>query len=147
MSQQIFKSCFSLEYNNKDMEQQYIQNREVKITKYIKLITILILILSIGNSIQISFFFSQFDNFNFQAVMIMSYLITFICLVKLILVFIFICKIKILKVVNYSNLFLLIFLLINFRYPIIRFYGVSPIVFYIILILEMSLRFVWFILE
>jgi hypothetical protein len=141
--EKIFKSFLNLDYLNNNIEKEHQINRENLIKKYLKYLTIFIGLLSVANSIQISFFFKYSFSVNFYKILCMSYLFTAVYIVFTTLVFVYSENTKFSKIINFLNYYFLVFIFINLRFPLTRFTEVNLIFFFSLLCLELIFRLVW----
>jgi hypothetical protein len=139
----MFKSWFTLEFSAKEIEEDYQLYRESLIKTYIRILTLIIFIVSVGNSVQISFFFVYSDNINFFKILYMSYILTAVYIVLVGLVYKYIDHPKMIKSINLLNYYFLVFIFINLRFPSVRFIIIDPMYFYMFLLVEIILRLIW----
>jgi hypothetical protein len=136
----IFSSAFNLNFHSLNLEEEYNKTIEKKVKVYIRMITLIIFLASLGPTIEISFFFEYYFKNNFKVVMFTSY---FISLITINFLFLVLLNNKIvIKIVNYVNYFILLFIFTNLRYPLINFLKVDTIIFYVFTTTEIVLRLI-----
>lgn len=137
---EIFDSCFKLSFSQKDIESDYSRNKEKSVSSSLKIVSILIFILSCAASTSISFFYADYADLSFKVLMVISYFITFCYLIFLSLLFCMRKNIRFYKFLNNFNYSVLVFVSINFRYPLIHYLKVNNILFYALMTVETMFR-------
>ena len=140
--EKIFKSWINLSFCNEQFELSYRKIKDEKIKSTIKTYTLLILILAIIASITDSFFYKYYDLVGFKVTtftsygLIVLYIIIYILSLK--------CeKMLYLRLINYTNFFIMYFVSLTFRYPLVHYTSSNIIIFYNLLLVEIIGRLIW----
>lgn len=148
MKEPIYKSCFSLKFDNESIEAEWQKQKQKYIRKMNKIISTALFVVSIGISVGISFYFMKFFNDSnlFKVVLFTSYIAAFVYLVNTILSYC-VQNIKIIIYVQHINYILFAFLACDFRFPFLNLSQTNAILFYILFNFEILARVVWVLLQ
>jgi hypothetical protein len=142
MSNEIFSSCFSLCYKNKEIEEQFIIQTDKNKSDIIRIYTIGVFLIGLVSTITISFYFDYSNILAFQAISKVNYICMFLYL--LILLTIEFKKTRLsTKIINWINYISLLFFSVNFRYPLVHFSKADANISFALLCIEMMLRLTW----
>jgi hypothetical protein len=142
----IFSSAFKLTYLRKDIEEEYIRKKEDAILKNFKFVSVPLLILSLSGSIEISFFFSLWDKVEFRVVMFSSYIVSILCF-AFCLYGILLKNKRVLKIINFLNYYILLYIFVNIRIPLVIFMKTDWKVYFFLITLEIFVRMLWIMLQ
>jgi hypothetical protein len=137
-----FENILKLKYSKSELLAIFNKEKEKSIRNYIKPMTISIFIASLVSTIQISFLFSHYSHNNFKLIMIFSYAMTLIYMGLTASIFLRFQSKKLLLITNYINYFCLLFVFIDFGYPLIHFVQVNHILFYCLVSIEIVVRLI-----
>lgn len=146
MEEHIFTNSFNLKYSKKEIQVEFNKVKDKLLKRYIKNITILILMISFAPSTIISYFFQFSDLKSFKMIMCFSYFITFSSLIMTFLTF-FSKNLKLMKIINYVNYFFFIIIILNVRYSLVNFAKLDIIVVFFLVWAEVVTRFVFILYE
>lgn len=146
MSEKIFKNCIFLQFYKKEIEEKFVNDKNMNVMKYNIYMILFIFLFSIAASTSISFFYLQYDTDSFKAIMFTSYLITFIYIFIIIFGIIYRKSLNVQKILNYVNYISLLFVYVNLRYPLVIYIQISSNVFYILICIDIIFRLIWKIL-
>lgn len=146
MTEQIFESKLTLKYLKNEIEEKYRSDGDTKLMNSNKAIIFSILIASIADTILNSCFIdTNVLNEMFQTVLITTYLTTCI-MITFTFIAIFSKNIRLIRWIHYFTYFILVFIFVNFRYTIFRVAKINTVVFYFLVIIEITIRLIWVII-
>ena len=140
--EKIFKSWINLSFCNEQFEIEFQKSKDEKIKRTIKSYTLMILILTIIASIINSFYYKHYDFLGFKIILFTSYVIT----ILYILLYYLSLKwenMSYLRILNYANFYFILFCFADFRYPLVYFNSSNPIIFFNLVLVEISFRLIW----
>jgi hypothetical protein len=141
--EKIFISCFNLKFYDKEIENNFQEDKNRHIKSKVSLISGILLLFSIAGNIILSNGWKNKPNDKYYSSMcIFSFTLSGVLLI------IFICSLLKLhtsqnKIINYLNFFLYSYVLINLRFPITQYTGGDQFAFYLLITLDMILRLLW----
>jgi hypothetical protein len=142
-NQKIYKSFFNLNFDKCDIEVDYLKYKNQLLLQRSKYSVGILLVLSLIADIDLSIFWGdQFGNRNFLGVTISSYLITIFY--SIFLIFTICCKnLHFLKMLNYFTFFLITFVLVFMRYPIVHYKLNEEMLNYLFFAIDIVFRLIW----
>jgi hypothetical protein len=143
MQEVIFKSFIRMIFPKKQIENHFQTMINKKINQFIKPTLIFYLTISLANSIFLSYFLDQINSIPFLLFNIITSYMTSILYLFFIFAILLTKKVKIYRWINYFVFYLKIFVLISFRYAILRIVNNSNIIIFFIVFLEFFLRIFW----
>jgi hypothetical protein len=141
----MYKSKFNLVFKEDSFEEAY-KEKTSQIINSLKWIILILLVLSIASTIEISFFFKHhYDSLNFKIIAFTSYISTAIILVSTILAF-YSTNLKLLHWLNSINYILFFFVALNLRIPLLIYLNLNDYTITIMTNVEMVVRLLWTVL-